>query len=80
MGVLADWARQVGGDRIEVTSLLTGNESPHTYDIKPADVNTVADAGILFRIGLGLAPKSDIEGKDWQDWGFNGVVGRSAVV
>jgi ABC-type Zn uptake system ZnuABC Zn-binding protein ZnuA len=54
LGVLADWARQVGGDRLEVTSLLTGNESPHTYEIKPADVKTVAEARILFRVGLGM--------------------------
>jgi ABC-type Zn uptake system ZnuABC Zn-binding protein ZnuA len=54
IGVLADWARQVGGDRLEVTSLLTGNESPHTYEIKPADVKTVAEARILFRVGLGM--------------------------
>jgi ABC-type Zn uptake system ZnuABC Zn-binding protein ZnuA len=54
LGILADWARQVGGDRVEVTSLLSGNESPHTYEIEPADVKTVADARILFRIGLGM--------------------------
>jgi ABC-type Zn uptake system ZnuABC Zn-binding protein ZnuA len=59
LGILADWARQVGGDRVEVTSLLTGNESPHTYEIKPADVKLVADARILFRIGFGL--------EDWLD-------------
>ena len=54
IGVLADWARQVGGDRVEVTSLLTGSESPHTYEVKPTDVRTIADARILFRVGLGL--------------------------
>jgi ABC-type Zn uptake system ZnuABC Zn-binding protein ZnuA len=54
IGVLADWARQVGGDRVEVTSLLSGNESPHTYEIKPADVKAIADARILYRVGLGL--------------------------
>ncbi|MCX6840849.1 MAG: metal ABC transporter substrate-binding protein, partial [candidate division WOR-3 bacterium] len=54
LGVLADWARQVGGDQVEVTSLLTGNESPHTYELKPADVKTVANARILFRVGLGM--------------------------
>jgi len=54
IGVLADWARQVGGNRVEVTSLLSGNESPHTYEVKPDDVKTIADARILFRIGLGL--------------------------
>jgi ABC-type Zn uptake system ZnuABC Zn-binding protein ZnuA len=59
LGILADWARQVGGDRVEVTSLLSGNESPHTYEIQPADVKTVADARILFRVGLGM--------EDWLD-------------
>ncbi len=54
IGVLADWARQVGGNRVEVTSLLSGNESPHTYEVKPADVKAVADARILFRGGLGM--------------------------
>ena len=54
IGVLADWARQVGGDRVEVTSLLSGNESPHTYEIRPADMKTIADARILFRVGLGM--------------------------
>jgi ABC-type Zn uptake system ZnuABC Zn-binding protein ZnuA len=54
LGVLADWTRQVGGDQVDVTSLLTGNESPHTYEIKPADVKTVAEARILFRVGLGM--------------------------
>ncbi|NTV38169.1 MAG: zinc ABC transporter solute-binding protein, partial [Anaerolineales bacterium] len=43
IGLVRPSAEQVGGDRVEVTSLLTGNESPHTYEIKPADVKTVAD-------------------------------------
>jgi ABC-type Zn uptake system ZnuABC Zn-binding protein ZnuA len=54
IGVLADWARQVGGDRVEVTSLLSGNESPHTYEAKPQDAAALARADILFRVGLGL--------------------------
>jgi ABC-type Zn uptake system ZnuABC Zn-binding protein ZnuA len=54
LGILADWAEQVGGDRVQVTSLLTGLESPHTYEIKPADVKTIADANVLFRVGLGM--------------------------
>jgi ABC-type Zn uptake system ZnuABC Zn-binding protein ZnuA len=54
LGVLADWTRQVGGDRVQVTSLLTGLESPHTYEARPADIRKLADADILFRVGLGL--------------------------
>lgn len=54
LGVLADWAREVGGDRVQVTSLLTGLEGEHTYEVKPEDTRLIARAGILFRVGLGL--------------------------
>lgn len=54
IGVLGDWARQVGGDRVLVTSLLTGNEDTHTYEAKPEDARKLADADVLFRVGLGL--------------------------
>lgn len=54
LGVLADWAREVGGDRVQVTSLLTGLEGEHTYEVKPEDTRLIARADILFRVGLGL--------------------------
>jgi len=72
LGILADWARQVGGERVEVTALLTGNESPHTYEIKPADVKTIADARILFRVGLGL--------EDWLDAAIENSGNKKLVV
>jgi len=72
IGVLADWARQVGGDRVEVTSLLSGNESPHTYEIKPADVKTVADARILFKVGLGM--------EEWLDPAIQNSGNKTLVV
>jgi manganese/iron transport system substrate-binding protein len=59
LGILADWARQVGGDRVEVICLLSGNESPHTYEAKPQDAALIARADILFRVGLGI--------EDWLD-------------
>jgi ABC-type Zn uptake system ZnuABC Zn-binding protein ZnuA len=54
IGVLADWVRQVGGDRVAVASLLSGSESPHTYEAKPQDAQALARADVLFRVGLGL--------------------------
>jgi len=59
LGVLADWAREVGGDRVKVTSLLTGLEGEHTYEVKPEDTRLIARANVLFRVGLGL--------EDWLD-------------
>ncbi len=72
IGVLADWARQVGGDRVEVTSILSGNESPHTYEIKPADVKTVADARVLFKVGLGM--------EEWLDPAIQNSGNKTLVV
>jgi ABC-type Zn uptake system ZnuABC Zn-binding protein ZnuA len=46
--------RNVGGDLVNVTSLVPSNGDVHTYDPKPADVRTVAGAQLLVMNGLGL--------------------------
>jgi len=52
--VLKDFAEVIGGDRVEVKSLLTGLESEHTYTPKPTDILAVKEAHLLLKIGLGL--------------------------
>lgn len=54
MGLVADWARQVGGDRIEATAILPPNADPHDYDPAPADVATLGEADLILSFGLGL--------------------------
>ena len=39
---VADFARQVGGDRAEVTGVLKPNVDPHDYEPSPADLTTIA--------------------------------------
>ncbi len=51
---LADWVRQVGGDRVEVRSILRGFETPHTYEPRVSDVKALAGSRVLVRVGLGL--------------------------
>ncbi|NOY44924.1 MAG: zinc ABC transporter substrate-binding protein [Deltaproteobacteria bacterium] len=51
---LADWVREIGGDRVEVRSLLTGLETPHTYEPRVSDVKAVAGSRVLVMVGLGL--------------------------
>ncbi|MBI5015832.1 MAG: zinc ABC transporter substrate-binding protein [Deltaproteobacteria bacterium] len=51
---LADWVRQIGGERVEVRSLLTGFEDVHTYEPRVSDVKAVAGARVLVMVGLGL--------------------------
>jgi zinc/manganese transport system substrate-binding protein len=52
--IAADWVSRVGGDRVEVTSLLPTGTSPHGYSPGARDVARVAEADIVFTMGLGL--------------------------
>jgi len=52
--VLADLSRQVGGDRIEVTSLSRGYQDPHFVDAKPSLVLALNRADALVYVGLDL--------------------------
>jgi ABC-type Zn uptake system ZnuABC Zn-binding protein ZnuA len=51
---LADFTRQVGGDRVEVTVLVPPGSSPHTYEPAPSKVRSIADARVLVLNGIGL--------------------------
>jgi zinc/manganese transport system substrate-binding protein len=51
---LADFARNVGGDRVEVTSLLKPNVDAHDFEPSPADIDALARADVLLINGVGL--------------------------
>ena len=53
-GFVADWAREVGGDGVDVFSLLPLGGDPHTYQPGARDVAMVADADVVLTVGLGL--------------------------
>ncbi|TAL07395.1 MAG: metal ABC transporter substrate-binding protein [Chloroflexota bacterium] len=52
--VFADMARNVGGDRVAVTSLVPKGLDIHTYQVTPADLRAVATADLFVMNGLGL--------------------------
>ena len=52
--VLADMVKQVGGDHVEVTSLVPPNGDPHEYEPTPDDARKLKAADIVFTSGLGL--------------------------
>ncbi len=54
MTVLADLIRQVGGDKVEVKSLVPPGGEVHTYQPTPGDIKTVAQARIVFFNGAHL--------------------------
>jgi ABC-type Zn uptake system ZnuABC Zn-binding protein ZnuA len=47
----ADFARQVGGDRVAVTALLGAGADPHDFEPKPSDARAVAQADVVLRSG-----------------------------
>jgi ABC-type Zn uptake system ZnuABC Zn-binding protein ZnuA len=47
----ADLAREVGGDRVAVTGLLAPNADPHEYEVRPRDLEAIAEAGLVVRSG-----------------------------
>src|SRR3954467_6101510 len=52
--VLADLSRQLGGDRVDVTSLSRGYQDPHFVEAKPSLVLALNRADALVHVGLDL--------------------------
>ncbi|MFZ3326016.1 MAG: metal ABC transporter substrate-binding protein [Methylocella sp.] len=52
--ILADFARNVGGERIEVTALVGPNGDTHVYQPKHADAEELGAARLILVNGLGL--------------------------
>ena len=69
--ILGDMVKQVGGDRVDVITLVGPNGDAHVYQPTPADAKNLAAAQILFTNGLGF--------EGWMDRlekssGFKGTV------
>ncbi|MDB5365043.1 MAG: mntC [Rhodospirillales bacterium] len=56
--VLADLARQVGGDEVEVTSLVGPDVDAHGFEPRPGDARLLAGADLFVVNGLGFDPWS----------------------
>lgn len=56
---VADFARQVVGDRMTVYSVLSAGQDPHLYEKKPGDAQLVSKADLCLENGWHL------EGNDW---------------
>jgi zinc/manganese transport system substrate-binding protein len=69
--ILGDMVKQVGGDRVDVITLVGPNGDAHVYEPTPADAKNLAAAQILLTNGLGF--------EGWMDRlekssGFKGTV------
>jgi zinc/manganese transport system substrate-binding protein len=52
--ILGDFAKNVGGDRVNVTTLVGTNSDVHVYTPAPADAKKIADAKLVIVNGLGV--------------------------
>jgi zinc/manganese transport system substrate-binding protein len=52
--ILADFVRNVGGDRINLTTLVGSDSDVHVYTPAPSDAKRIADAKLVIVNGLGL--------------------------
>jgi zinc/manganese transport system substrate-binding protein len=52
--ILGDLVKNVGGERIEVSTLVKPNADVHVYSPTPNDVRSIAAATVVFVNGLGL--------------------------
>jgi zinc/manganese transport system substrate-binding protein len=52
--IIGDFVRNVGGERVSVTTLVGPDGDVHVYTPAPADAKKIADAKLVFVNGLGL--------------------------
>lgn len=68
---VADFTKVVGGDRIDLTALLSPGASAHAFEPTPADMAALAGADVLVVNGLGLETFVD---SAVETSGFSGTV------
>ena len=52
--IVADWVQNVGGEHVDVFSLLPVGGDPHTFQPGARDVARISDADVVLSIGLGM--------------------------
>ncbi len=52
--IIGDFAKNVGGDRVEITTLVGPDGDAHVYEPKPADAVAMAKADVVLVNGLGF--------------------------
>lgn len=69
---LADFARVVGGNHVDVYGILKPNIDPHDYEPSPGDVTRLSSAKVIVKNGIGL--------EEWFDATIKNAESRAVVV
>ena len=70
--VFADMVRNLGGDRVSVTSLVPKGADVHTYQATPQDLRAAARADLFVMNGLGL--------DDWLEGTISSASSRAPII
>ena len=54
ISVLQDMVEQVGGDRVEVSTIVPVGGSPETFQPSPSDAQKISESQVIFQNGTGL--------------------------
>lgn len=54
--LMADLARQVGGERVKVVDLIAEGVNPHRFEPRPADLQTMQASALVMAAGKNLEP------------------------
>ena len=52
--ISADWLKEIGGEHVDVTSLVGIEEDCHLFRAKPQDMKKIADADLVYGLGAGF--------------------------
>jgi zinc/manganese transport system substrate-binding protein len=77
--VMADLARDIGGDRVEVVEIVQPGIDPHIYEPTPGDLKTISSSQILLASGLGFEGYLDRLGGTFSKSGVRVVSGGDVV-
>ena len=54
--ILGDFIRQIGGDRVKVTTLVAADQDAHNFQPRPSDARRLGTAQLVVASGLGFDP------------------------
>lgn len=57
--VLGDFVHQIAGDKVDLITIVPPGGDSHTFDPKPDQVSKIADADVIFQIGVDFEPWLD---------------------
>ncbi len=78
---IADLVARVGGDRVDVRSLVPSGADAHTWSPRPRDAMRLAEADVFFGVGLGLNPFAvDLAERNLPDGATLVLLGERALV